>query len=107
MLPSLALDQIELELTNIVKSEVSDLYADLKATSPRDTGHFSRSWSMMPTGKMSWRITNSADYADILARGRRFVNGRYEGSLQWQHGLNPMLQKTNNNIERRSNAVRY
>lgn len=107
MTPSEALDAIERDLTNIVKSETSDLYSDLKTTSPRDTGFFVGAWSMYPTGKMSWKISNSANYADVLARGRRFVNGRYEGSLQWQHGLEPMLQKTSNNIERRSNAVRY
>ena len=104
--PTQALTKIQKELMAIVRSEALGLNTDLIATSPTDTGHFKASWSMQNVTKWHWRITNRASYADVLARGRRFVNGRYEGSLQWQQGLSPMLAKTSKNIERRGNAIR-
>jgi len=107
MTPTEALAQIEKDQYKIVTSEVSNLFTDLKFISPVDSGNFRHSWSMFKTSKLSWRISNTALYADVLARGRRFVNGRYEGSLQWANGLSPMLQKTSKNIERRNNAIYY
>jgi len=104
--PTQALDKIEKQLAEIVRSEALGLNADLTALNVVDTGHFKSSWSMSKSGKWSWKIRNRAKYADILARGRRFVNGRYEGSDDWQNGLSPMLATTSKNIERRSNAVR-
>jgi len=108
MTPSEALEQIVREQEQIVKSETEFLYLDLKIISPiGETGNFRRSWTKYKKSRLSWKIHNSANYASILARGRRFVNGRYEGSIQWQHGLSPMLQKTSKNIERRNNAIQY
>jgi len=109
--PTQALTKIEKELIAIVRSEALGLMSDLVDTSPVDDGHFIASWSFKKNNanqfkNMKFTIRNKADYADVLARGRRFVNGRYEGSLQWQNGLAPMLQTTSKNIERRSNAVR-
>lgn len=58
-----------------------------------DTGHFFRSWKAPLQNGYDWTIINTADYSPVLARGRRTINGRAYGSLNWANGLDPMLAK--------------
>ena len=59
-----------------------------------DTGHFFRSWKAPhKIGEYNWNIRNTADYAPVLSRGRKTINGKAYGSLKWYNGLNPMLDK--------------
>jgi len=56
--------------------------------------------------KDGWLIKNSADYATILARGRRFVSNKWQGSLDWSNGLSPMLAKSNKDMQRKLDAIK-
>ena len=103
MLPSEALAKIEKDSEKVVDNEALKLYADLKLISPIDTGFFKGSWKIDHKGTMKWTISNNAEYADVLARGRR----GNRGSKQWEHGLSPMLQKTDKEIQRGLDAIRY
>jgi len=106
---SKALDDILNESEKVIASEAIGLHTDLLVLSSgamKKTGHFNRSFDIRRKGKMKWTISNSADYASILANGRRLVGGRYYGSVSWQGGLSPMLEKTNNDITRRLDKIR-
>lgn len=97
----------------IVIEEAGKLYADLLATSPRETGNFIDSWSIELKSKMpaSVRISNSAEYADVLARGRRKLpdengNLKWYGSSQWRAGITPMIKKTSYAITSRTHILK-
>ena len=101
--PSKALNKIMSEAMGIVKNEAFILQGNLIETSPIDTGHFKASWQpLQQIGRYTWRISNTAEYATILAVGRHAPYG----SLQWSNGLAPMLQKTSINIESRVKKVK-
>ncbi len=105
--PTEALKKIEFQLESIVKNEALKLQSDLISVSPVDTNHFKTSWQpLQRVGRWTWRISNTAKYATILASGRHNIGGRMYGSLQWSNGLAPMLQKTDRNIKAKSDKVR-
>jgi len=108
MTPTEGLDKIMADSDKVIRNEALKLFADLKKTSPTDTENFKRSWGIktLKRSPLSIRISNSAEYADVLARGRRKLpnfNGviQWYGSPKWRNGLSPMLKKTNRNIEKR------
>jgi len=71
------------------------------------TGLFKNSFS--PIQKLSsthWRIENDTDYASVLFRGRRMVNGRWYGSEKWAGGIDPMIAFMENEVIRKTNAIR-
>ncbi len=113
MTPSEGLKNIIIDINKIVDDEVLNLYKKLVKTSPvGETGAFRRSWNISEgyittNASKDWTISNFQEYATILAGGRRFVNGKMQGSIQWSAGITPMLQKTFNNINRRTNNVKY
>lgn len=75
---------------------------------PRRGGHFKASWrAPVKKDSVTWLISNTADYAIILAAGRYMALGRMYGSIQWRGGLNPMLQYTSNKITRGLDAIKY
>ena len=104
--PTEALTKIEKESEKVIASETTKLYTSLLQVSPVDSGYFRSSWFMRKINKLNWRISNSTSYASILAQGRRNVDGQFYGSIQWAGGLSPMLEKTNNNLNRRLNGIR-
>ena len=107
MTPLEGLEQIEKEAKKIAHNQAKALYKDLIHTAPvyqytgnvpskqRQGGHFKKSYSIMKITTWHTKIINTASYADVLARGRRIVGGRFYGSIQWRNGLAPMLKKTN------------
>ena len=107
MLPSEALAKIEKDAEKLIDKEATTLFTDLETLGVRDTGFFEGSWRLTHIGVMRWRISNNAEYAIILARGRRTINGRAYGSKLWANGLSPMLAKTDKNIQRGLDAIRY
>ncbi len=83
-----------------VQDLVTGFAADLFMSSPVDTGHFKASWSTEKKGNLSWTIENNAEYASILWLGRRYAGNQYYGSLQWQQGGEPMLERLKYDLER-------
>ncbi len=61
--------------------------------SPVDTGHFRSSWTEVEKRQDGYQFTNTATYADVLAGGRREVNGKWYGSRQLPNGIKPIIQK--------------
>jgi len=105
-----------------VENEVRTFYADLQFIAPRDTGHFLESYKMdSDKEKLTWEISNSAEYASILWMGRRYLpisisgwstsrsggsslsaqgkTGRLYGSLGWPEGGEPMYEEFKYNLE--------
>lgn len=74
-----------------VAKRVTKFYTDLVSEAPVDTGAFRDAWTIEPLHKMSYVVYNNMNYASILWRGRRKVNGRWYGSEQWKDGGDPLL----------------
>ena len=104
--PSTALEMILKESYRVINDGVDELYLDLIKSSPKDTGQFQKSWDK-DRGYWTWTITNSMEYGENLALGRRKVNGKYYGSLQWENGIAPYLQTAEENIEEKLDKIRY
>ena len=109
-----ALHDIVTESNTIIKVEAKKLFSNLIATSPvGDTGDFKKAW-VIDTIKVKpiyIRISNSMEYADVLARGRRKLPNfkgtiQWYGSHQWYNGLAPMLLKTNAELNKRLKGVK-
>lgn len=108
MTPDEAVRQLKIDTYRIISNEAHTLYTKLVQASPVDEGTFKLAWrAPMKNGENSWRIHNSVDYATILAGGRYYSLGRWYGSEQWAGGLTPMLFKTNNEIQRRLDDLKY
>ncbi len=93
----------------IVEDEVVQLHNGLidAGQAVWDTGFFKNNFSVIQKfSDWHWVIDNDAEYASILARGRREVGGKMYGSEKWAGGLDPMIALMEKNIERRSDAVR-
>jgi len=95
-----------------VREEVEKFYDDLVKTSPVDTGAFKKAWSIhKPVKGFNYVIQNSMDYADVLARGRVNINGRWYGSLgqhpsgSWSIPLALKIKNLERDIERRTDDI--
>lgn len=109
MTPKQALDAIMAESEKVIASEAIGLNTELKIIAGggmKKTGNFQRGFKIERISKLQWRISNPVEYSSILAGGRRFVNGKYLGSINWAGGLSPMLEKTSNDITRRLDGIR-
>ena len=108
MTPEEGLNEIMKDAEQIIGEEAHSFYTRLKQASPVDTGHFKISWrAPVRLSKYKWRIRNVASYASILSTGRYHALGRWYGSLQWAGGLTPMIMFTNNQIQRRLDAIKH
>ena len=105
---SFEFDMLSSKIIDIVEDEVMALQNDLIDVGQDvwDTGEFKGSFApLKKTSEVSWVIENYAEHSSILARGRRQVNGKWYGSLNWVDGLDPMIEKLNAKIERETNAL--
>ena len=107
---SLAFEKLTDDISEIIEEETIQLHNDLidVGEAVRDTGNFKNSW--LPIRKhtpFKYTLRNSAEYASILARGRRFVGGRWYGSVKWYEGITPMLKEFEKNIEKKAANVHY
>ncbi len=112
MTPEEGLDAIMSDSALVIKRSALALHSDLIRVAPVDTGYFKSAWRIEQRGAYVWRIGNNADYATVLARGRRRFtnfsgNNQMFGSTQWAEGLSPMLQKTDKEIEEALDAISY
>ncbi|RLA68954.1 MAG: hypothetical protein DRG09_06925 [Epsilonproteobacteria bacterium] len=105
---NIAFDIVDDEIREIVEEEVIGLHNDLIDAGQAVwlSGNFKNSFApVIKKGDFEWRIENDADYASILARGRRLVNGRMYGSEKWARGMDPMIAKMEDKIEKRTDAI--
>ena len=105
--PSKALDMIVSDSKKVIAEEAIGLKASLVIASPVDTGNFKAGWQMKKINDLHFQIYNPVSYASILFAGRRTVNGKTYGSLQWFDGGDGMVAKTDNNITRRLNNIKH
>lgn len=85
---------------------VAMFHAELQSVAPVDTGDFKKAWDTEKVKEGVFTISNNMDYADVLARGRRQVMGKWYGSEQWPDGLDPMLQFYRNKITKDLSKVK-
>lgn len=83
---------------NVLAENVTMFHAELQSVAPVDTGAFREAWTAEKVKQGVFTISDNMDYADVLARGRRQVMGKWYGSEQWPDGLDPMLQFYKNKI---------
>ena len=116
--PSEALDMIVADSKKVIAEEAIGLKASLVIASPVGTpettgikgyvgGTFKAGWQMKKINDLHWQIYNPVEYSSILFAGRRTVNGKTYGSLQWFDGGDGMVAKTDNNITRRLNNIKH
>ena len=103
---ALAFEKLTDDISEIIEDETIQLHNDLIAVGEEIhvTRNFKNSW--LPIQKhtpFKFTLHNKAEYASILARGRR---GRY-GSKKWADGIAPMLKQFEKNIEKKAEHVRY
>ena len=91
----IAVKEMTKEIDIAIGREVHKFYTRLtqKGRDVWDTGHFFRSFKDPVKNGFNWTIINTADYAPVLARGRRTIGGKAYGSEKWSNGINPMLKK--------------
>jgi len=104
--PTQALSALMDDVEDIIDKNVKILYVNLVRASPVETGNFRRSWDLNK-GISSWTISNTAEYATQLSGGRRLINGRYYGSIQWSAGLGPMMLRFTKKLKRELGNIRY
>jgi len=138
---SFEFEKLTEELELIIQDEVVALQSELIVIGEKIhvTRNFKNSWTdVKKLGDMSWEFFNKADYASILARGRRGQHGglgwavkptrtgslygagntgatvsswkesknRAYGSLGWAEGIDPMIKKLEDTIQKRVDDVR-
>lgn len=105
---TLEFDIVSDRIAEIVEEEIVELHNDLidAGQDVWDTGNFKNSFApIQKYSAYSWRIENDAEYASILARGRRTVGGRAYGSLKWSGGIDPMIAGMESKIKERTDAL--
>lgn len=116
MTPSAAIEEIIKQKTKILATETTNMFNELERKSPVGTpestgikgyvgGSFKDAWEQKKTID-GWQISNSMEYADILADGRRFVVNKWVGSEQWREGLSPTLLKYDIIIRSKFNQIK-
>lgn len=92
---------------SVLAENVTMFHAELQSVAPvGETGNFKQAWTAEKVKQGVFTISNNMDYADVLARGRRQVMGKWYGSEQWSDGLEPMLQFYKNKINKDLNEVK-
>ena len=105
--PSKALDMIVEDSKMIIAEEAIGLKADLVISSPVDTGAYKAGWQIKKINDLHFQIYNAISYSSIIFAGRRVVNGKAYGSLQFPLGGDPLVAKTDNNITRRMKNIKH
>jgi len=98
------------DIQEVLEDEAQRLRDTLQRTSPTDEFEFIRSWEPIKVvSKYFIRITNTADHASILARGRRKLEGRWYGSIQngWGAGLIPFENEFLKSLIRRTDEIQH
>ena len=106
---ALAVEELTKDMEELIDSNVSWVFDLLVRTTPIDTEEMQSSWHWKKVNRLLWVIRNEAEHSSIIARGRRFINGRAYGSVQngWGKGLNPFLRKFDKKLEKEFNAKQY
>lgn len=104
MTPSEELAQLVKKQKAIVAEGAMNLLSDLQSNTPVDTGQLKTAWTINPVGD-GFLISNNMNYASYIFNGRRIVDGKMLGSIQMPDGVAPFIQKHNNKIQKRLDAL--
>ena len=74
------------ELESAVKRLSNDLFAEVRATTPVDTGRARSGWREKTT-KKNFVIENKVPYIDVLDKGRHMTSRGMRGSKQAPNGI--------------------
>ncbi len=105
-------DDIIKKQDNVVYEVATNLLSTMRTPaergggSPVDLGHFRSSWTKLKKIKDGYQFTNTATYADILATGRRKVNGKWYGSEQLPDGIAPIIEKHDVILQRNLKGIK-
>jgi len=77
----------------------------LQTKTPVDTGTLKTAWEFHKVGD-GWLFSNNMNYASFIFNGRKVIDGKAIGSLQLPDGVFPILQRHNNELSRRLEALR-
>ena len=89
----------------IIAEMATNLLAELIQKTPVDKGTLKASWNMEKVGD-GWLLSNNMNYASFIFNGRRLVMGKQLGSLQMPDGVYPLIQKFNNELQKRLDNLR-
>jgi len=99
-------DKLQDDIDKTIRTVVAGLDTEFKLRTPVDTSFLKNSWDLERLGKLSWRISNNADYADYALLGRRIVNGKMVGSEQLPDGIQPIIIKYDDVLQKRLKDLR-
>jgi hypothetical protein len=88
----------------VVSEMAANLFAELQARTPVDTGTLKSAWEMTKLND-GYLFSNSMQYASFIFGGIREVNGKKIGSKQLPDGLYPILQDFNVELQNRLNMI--
>ena len=103
--------QIMNEHDRILEETVIELFEELRTPAERgggtpvDTGFLRSSWEAPKKTNDGYVITNTANYASIVLSGIFFFDGKTVGSKQLPEGIDPILVKYNEILQRRLNEI--
>ncbi len=100
------LNKVLKKTEKVIEEWVEETYDIIRNDTPEDTGNLQASWKMRRPSRLNYIVftdRSSKDYADVIAAGRRIVNGKVYGSLQgWgKEGLWHLLEIRQKILERR------
>ena len=106
---TVAVEEMTKDIEELITKETKWLRDELVRTTPIDTGKMKDNWTNVAQSGWVWTFRNLKDYASIIARGRRSLNGRMYGSIQngWSAGITPFFRKFDKRIEKEFNAKQY
>jgi hypothetical protein len=98
----------------VVSEMAANLFAELQARTPVDTGTLKSAWEMTKIGD-GWLFSNNMNYADFILRGIRTVTFTTKkgtkvtktiGSKQLPDGVYPILQDFNKELQIRLDMIK-
>ena len=91
----------------VVASVAIDLHSELKKITPVDTGVLRQSWTAPVKVSDGWTFSNTqSKYGEIILGGLRTINGKTYGSKQLPLGIDPTLEKTELELQRKLKAIK-
>jgi hypothetical protein len=89
----------------VIAEMAANLFAELQARTPVDTGTLKSAWEMTKIGD-GWLFSNNMQYASFIFGGIREVNGKKIGSKQLPDGVYPLIQDANKELQIRLDMIK-
>ncbi len=108
---STELSRVTKKVEKAIEDWATETYNDIRNDTPEDTGNLQASWKFRRPSRLNYVMftdPSSISYADVIANGRRTINGKTYGSTQgWGlHGLWNYLDIKEKELERKIRNVR-